>query len=89
MIPPLIIVVPETNIYRRVAKIHATPDDSFMEIGCDYGITVDKIHNSLQEAGDVPKDWPVDQKDASKKTNQVSCLGVDRSKESIDIANER
>lgn len=97
--PPLVILVPETNIYRRVAKVHTTPDDSFMEIGCDYGITVDKIHKSLEEAGDVPKVWPVEKNPNSSsddinaeekgKDDRASCLGIDRSKESIDIANER
>ena len=102
-LPPLVVVVPETNIYRRVAKVHTTPDDSFMEIGCDYGITVDKIHKSLEEAGDVPKVWPVgdagsksvdttiinEDKSENGDNDRVSCLGVDRSTESIDIANER
>ena len=99
-LPPLVVIVPETNIYRRVAKVHTTPDDSFMEIGCDYGITCDKIYNSLVDAGDVPKVWPVvDEKtnddgqalDVDNKVSgeRVSCLGIDKSKVSIDIANER
>eukprot|EP00581_Thalassiosira_minuscula_P030174 CAMPEP_0183758446 /NCGR_PEP_ID=MMETSP0739-20130205/6432_1 /TAXON_ID=385413 /ORGANISM="Thalassiosira miniscula, Strain CCMP1093" /LENGTH=476 /DNA_ID=CAMNT_0025996061 /DNA_START=1 /DNA_END=1431 /DNA_ORIENTATION=+ len=104
-LPPLVVIVPETSIYRRVARVHTTPDDSFMEIGCDYGITVDKIHTSLEGAGDVPKVWPVEEKEEDggddddegslckrkegEDDNKVSCLGVDRSKESIDIANER
>ena len=57
-LPPLVVVTPETHIYRRIAKVHTTPEDSFMEIGCDYGITVDKIQTSIEEAGDVPKEWP-------------------------------
>ncbi|KAL7529576.1 hypothetical protein ACHAXR_003035, partial [Thalassiosira sp. AJA248-18] len=111
LLPPLVILVPETNIYRRLARIHTTPDDSFMEIGCDYGITVDKIQTSLEGAGDVPKVWPpveeeekngsdgddgtTTDNDEKKEKGQgwdgdrVSCLGIDRSKESIDIANGR
>ena len=93
-LPPLVVIVPETNIYRRIAKVHTTPDDSFMEIGCDYGITCDKIYNSLVDAGDVPKVWPVvDEKTNDQAlnvdTDRVSCLGIDKSKVSIDIANER
>lgn len=100
-LPPLVVIVPETNIYRRVAKVHTTPDDSFMEIGCDYGITCDKIYNSLVDAGDVPKVWPVDEKTndgqalnvenkvSGSSGDRVSCLGIDKSKVSIDIANER
>ncbi len=98
-LPPLVVVTPETHIYRRIAKVHTTPEDSFMEIGCDYGITVDKIQTSIEEAGDVPKEWPpetnnevaVDEnkEDEGGFRTRVSCVGVDRSIESIDIANER
>lgn len=97
-LPPLVVLTPETHIYRRLAKIHCTPDDSFMEIGCDYGITVDKIQTSIEEAGDVPKEWPcnevnneVDEKKEDNDGNctRVSCVGVDKSIESINIANER
>ena len=97
-LPPLVVLTPETHIYRRMAKIHCTPEDSFMEIGCDYGITVDKIQTSIEEAGDVPKEWPcnevnheVDEKKEDNDGNctRVSCVGVDKSVESITIANER
>eukprot|EP00804_Cyclotella_cryptica_P002604 CCRYP_010424-RA/>CCRYP_010424-RA protein AED:0.20 eAED:0.20 QI:41/1/1/1/1/1/3/458/441 len=107
-LPPMVIVTPETHIYRRIAKTHTTPDDSFMEIGCDYGITVDKIRKAMEEAGDVPLLWPkvcmdgeADSRGAplqnltelhlpeQQEDKKVLCLGVDRSKESIDIANER
>ena len=96
-LPPLVVVTPETHIYRRIAKVHTTPEDSFMEIGCDYGITVDKIQTSIEEAGDVPKEWPretgieitLDEKKEDEGASRVTCIGVDRSQESIDIANER
>lgn len=114
LLPPMVVLVPETNIYRRIAKVHATPDDSFMEIGCDYGITVDKIRTSLEDAGNVPKVWnPIpppagimeaettnkcgddgleleeEREEEGEVGKRVSCLGVDKSKESIGIANER
>ncbi|KAL9188154.1 hypothetical protein ACHAXT_006532 [Thalassiosira profunda] len=93
-LPPLVVVVPETNIYRRVARVHTAPDDSFMEIGCDYGITIDKIRKSLEEAGDVPKEWPIEAKgedgcNSHDTGGKGRVLGVDRSKESIDLATER
>ena len=95
-LPPLVVLVPETNIYRRVARVHTTPDDTFMEIGCDYGITVDKIRQSLEDGGDVPIVWPPKEEDGGEVTGEnekkvVGCrvLGIDKSKESIDIANER
>ena len=100
-LPPLVVVVPETNIYRRVAKVHTTPNDSFMEIGCDYGITCDKIYNSLLDK-DVPRVWPPpkneeeakdtkekDNDDSKESENRVSCLGIDKSTHSINVANER
>jgi hypothetical protein len=90
----MVIVTPETHIYRRIAKTHTTPDDSFMEIGCDYGITVDKIRRAMEDAGDVPVVWPLGAECltaplASLEDAGVSCLGIDRSHESIAIANER
>lgn len=104
----MVIVTPETHIYRRIAKTHTTPDDSFMEIGCDHGITVDNIRRAMEDAGDVPLVWPMDCDQSEpdrtgthlptmaevrlqehKGDDKVSCLGVDRSKESIDTANER
>ena len=99
-LPPLVVVVPETNIYRRVAKVHTTPNDSFMEIGCDYGITCDKIYNSLLDK-DVPRVWPPPKneeeakdteekdKDDEESESRVSCLGIDKSTNSIKVANER
>ena len=34
-----IIVAPETDIYRRLCWVHTVPSDSFVEIGCDFGLT--------------------------------------------------
>ena len=90
ILSPMVIVTPETNIYRRIAKAHTTPNDSFMEIGCDYGITVDKIRKAMVDAGDVPLAWqPTETNDNAQKDIEASCLGIDRSQESIGIANER
>ena len=102
------LVVPETSTYRRLAKIHTTPQDSFMEIGCDFGITVDRVRESLVMAGNVPRDWQTPSSSSSeqeksvcddnnnnnnenetKDITKVTCLGVDKSKDSIDIANQR
>jgi hypothetical protein len=65
-----------------------------MEIGCDYGITVDKIRKCMEDAGNVPVVWPVETEGTvnlqqKEEDSKASCLGVDRSKESIGIANER
>jgi hypothetical protein len=123
VLPPMVVVVPETNVYRRVAKVHAAPGDTFVEIGCDYGITVDMVRSSLENAGDVPREErqrprlppspasavkeeeEEEEEDKKKKEEEekedkkirkeeedegrVACLGVDKSKESIDIAKQR
>eukprot|EP00956_Cyclotella_meneghiniana_P034270 scaffold102986_cov42-Cyclotella_meneghiniana.AAC.1 len=75
-LPPMVIVTPETNIYRRIAKAHTTPNDSFMEVGCDYGITVDKIRKAMVDAGDVPLTWPPTETDVSNahEDTVASCL---------------
>ena len=93
---PMVIVTPETHIYRRIAKTHTTPRDSFVEIGCDYGINVDKIRKSMEDGGDVPIVWPIEADIISTnpslhnaRDNRDSCLGIDRSQESIGIANQR
>ena len=117
-LPPMVILTPETHIYRRLAVIHTTPDDSFLEIGCDYGITVDKIRKSIEEGGCVTKVWsgnlstddegggvireteklglddtheentePISNMEENEK--RFYCLGIDKSKESIDIATDR
>lgn len=39
----LVIVLPETHLYRRWALVHTQPKDSFCEIGCDVGILVHRI----------------------------------------------
>ncbi|KAL7551703.1 hypothetical protein ACHAWF_014892 [Thalassiosira exigua] len=107
-LPPLVVIVPETSIYRRVARVHVAPGDSLLEIGCDYGITADLVRKSLEEAGDVPLKWPPEETggDSSNGScmngngdqggereagddNKALCLGIDKSKESIDTAEQR
>ena len=39
----LIIVASETNDYRRTSIVQTTSEDHFLEIGCDFGITVDHV----------------------------------------------
>lgn len=40
----LILVASETTDYRRLATVHTTSKDHFIEIGCDFGILVDSVH---------------------------------------------
>ena len=47
----MVVVLPETRIYRRWCVVHTQPNDSFCEIGCDVGILVDRIreHSSVPQ----------------------------------------
>lgn len=42
----LVLVTPETPYYRRCCMIHTLPDESFLEIGCDFAITTDKVYQT-------------------------------------------
>jgi hypothetical protein len=39
----LILVASETNDYRRMSCVHTLATDHFLEIGCDFGITVNMV----------------------------------------------
>lgn len=77
----IVLVTAETPEYRRACVVH-TYRESFLEIGCDFGITVDRVQASL--AGAVPRiageEVPVE---------EPRCLGIDKSPESIFIAMDR
>jgi hypothetical protein len=49
-----IIVTPETSEYRRLCVVHTL--HSFLEIGCDYGVTVHRVHTQ----GHIPRVWGMD-----------------------------
>jgi len=49
----IVIVMPETNDYRRAAVVHTCENESFLEIGCSYGPTVDRMRKVLTEIGHV------------------------------------
>ncbi len=39
-----IVVSPETDLYRRLCWVHTQKMDSFVEIGCDFGLTSGHVH---------------------------------------------
>jgi hypothetical protein len=45
-IPHIVLVVPETSLYRRLCVVHTLPNDHFVEIGCDSGTTVDRVYQT-------------------------------------------
>ena len=45
----IVLVVPETPEYRRASVVHTCVGESFLEIGCDYGMCVDRVRKALSE----------------------------------------
>lgn len=56
----LVLVAAETSDYRRCCVVHTLPDENFMEIGCDYGITTDRIRSRGTDQSEKRKLWGVD-----------------------------
>eukprot|EP00560_Eucampia_antarctica_P009063 CAMPEP_0197828336 /NCGR_PEP_ID=MMETSP1437-20131217/4919_1 /TAXON_ID=49252 ORGANISM="Eucampia antarctica, Strain CCMP1452" /NCGR_SAMPLE_ID=MMETSP1437 /ASSEMBLY_ACC=CAM_ASM_001096 /LENGTH=352 /DNA_ID=CAMNT_0043429509 /DNA_START=105 /DNA_END=1160 /DNA_ORIENTATION=+ len=51
---PIVIVASETPEYRRSSAVHTCVGESFLEIGCDFGICVDKVRKFLTDIQHVP-----------------------------------
>ncbi len=47
-------MVAETYEYRRAAVVHTCHSDLFLEIGCDFGMTVHRVQRALQSAPPIP-----------------------------------
>ena len=81
--------------------MHTCVSETFLEIGCDYGTTVARVQKALSEVDNVLRTPPMkiapptlDICNCSKYEGivdhgQVSCLGIDKSTESISIASEQ
>ena len=89
-------VLPETHAYRKACIVHTCIDETFLEIGCDYGCTVDRVQKALLSDCYIKKENEDDDKInwndtliQNDKENLVVALGIDKSPESIAIANER
>lgn len=96
-----VLIYPETPIYRQACVTHTYWEDSFLEIGCDGGNTVERVHRGLQEGGFVAMDpcavEPQGVVSSSSspttatttmKDGGIQCLGIDKSQFSIDTATE-
>ena len=95
-----VLIYPETPIYRQACVTHTYWEDSFLEIGCDGGNTVERVHRGLQEGGFVSMDpctiiEPGKLLLSSSSTTTtgkyyggIQCLGIDKSQFSIDTATE-
>lgn len=89
--PRIVVVADETPQYRRTAVVHTCVGDSFLEIGCDFGTCTDKVRNALMNIPHAPSlvfdDFTIRYHEQDKYF--VSCIGIDKSRTSIDIAKER
>jgi len=75
-----VLVWSETNVYRRCCIQHTmVPHDFFVEVGCDYGITVAKVAATAMTGNDSDHELQ----------KNPHLLGIDKSTESIGIANDR
>lgn len=68
-----VVVVKDTPVYRRFSVVHTRPDDSFVEIGCDYGYLVSRIqHYRCDEYCRIPTtkvEVVVDEQETTKKVS--------------------
>jgi hypothetical protein len=90
----LVVVVPDTPHYRRLAIVHTCQQDSFLEIGCDFGPTVHRVQQALQQVGHVAKRCGRDEEEIlttpqKLPSNKVRCIGIDKSPLSAAIAKKR
>ena len=76
----LILVWPETDVYRRGCLTHTLPvSEGFVEIGCDHGLTVDRVASSLTT---TPSS-------SSAAAAAAAVLGIDKADDSIASARRR
>ena len=87
----IVVVAPETNEYRRTAVVHSCVGESFLEIGCDFGPCVDRVRKALTQIPAVPMHsaGKNSTEPVGKGPGKVSCLGIDKAPESIEVATKR
>ncbi|GMH52522.1 hypothetical protein TrRE_jg4972 [Triparma retinervis] len=84
LLDKLVLVCTETDAYRRLSMLHVTRSDTFLEIGCDYGICIGAVLKSCAVAEPEPRRERDEQHVPRKVEERI--LGVDISEESIGIA---
>ena len=84
LLDKLVLVCTETDAYRRLCMLHVTRSDTFLEIGCDYGICIGAVLKSCAVAEPEPR-RERDEPYVPRKVEE-RILGIDISAESIDIA---
>jgi hypothetical protein len=74
----IVLVLPETYMYRRCCVVHTLADEIFLEIGCAAGITVKRVWETGQQQ---------QLSGSASLTNRV--VGIDKSEFSIREAKQR
>jgi hypothetical protein len=67
----IVIVVDETPLYRKCCAVHTLPSETFLEIGCDLGHNLQRVH----ETGD----------ERSSSADRL-LVGIDKSRFSVETA---
>eukprot|EP00545_Synedropsis_sp_CCMP1620_P001174 CAMPEP_0119021232 /NCGR_PEP_ID=MMETSP1176-20130426/25577_1 /TAXON_ID=265551 /ORGANISM="Synedropsis recta cf, Strain CCMP1620" /LENGTH=289 /DNA_ID=CAMNT_0006975793 /DNA_START=32 /DNA_END=901 /DNA_ORIENTATION=+ len=81
----IILVIPETDLYRRTCQIHTLPNEDFLEIGCDVGLCCKRIADTGVVLLNNCKAAP----DGQNKLDARRVVGIDKSDVSIAKAKAR
>mmetsp|Transcript_27110 Transcript_27110/g.62324 ORF Transcript_27110/g.62324 Transcript_27110/m.62324 type:complete len:340 (-) Transcript_27110:85-1104(-) len=81
-----VIVCRETPQYRRACCVNILPDETFLEVGCAFGNTVDRVRRCL--GGDDEGGGAAGGGESNDSASHTA-IGVDKSEESIGIARSR
>jgi hypothetical protein len=86
----LVLVLPETDLYRRCCVLHTLPAETFVEIGCAAGITVQRVWETGQQR-QQQNQGSTTSASASESTSATSrvVVGIDKSELSIRDAQQR
>ena len=86
----LILVAAETSDYRRTCVVHTLPTDHFLEVGCDFGCTTERVYqNGVGAVGRVPHTRTTRNSNHIPPPPPRMVVGVDKSAESIGMARQR
>jgi hypothetical protein len=81
----IVLVYPETNLYRRACVLHTTVLEHFIEIGCAEGITCQRVYET---SSNHHTDTTVCTNGTELPSRRI-ILGIDKSSSSIRIARNK
>jgi hypothetical protein len=86
----VVVVYPETHLYRRACRIHTDPiTDHFIEIGCAQGQTCYRIHNHTHHSDHLEEDHIRNNHSHHDHPQRRIVLGIDKSMSCIKDAHEQ